>query len=368
LLTIQFFIILKSMLYDIFDKAKPHECPIGHQNPEICPCSSCQDAKRFAESDAALKRATAKNFAPTGSLVPAKIAVEKEEVRTETPRAKIERQRKERYQERDKEWDQIKRNSYQQAYNLTEKEWNDDLQNDLRKYLEERHTQVCILSVDDAAKCALNIWNQKKEDGETIGSKVLGILGDLHSKIDVGVGLVTAVQVSSALGGLGVTVKQYVDVKGIERIVISSIWNDPKMHYAIVNGLNIKKNHPYRITNPTVKQLGVLAEDTVNGFKKGAVLSLIVSATINTNELVFNDAYHLVDWCGSMGSDLFKVMTSLTASAGIVSLFVLFSISVPIVASFLIFLLVDSAISYFWEEFKVEDVLINELKELANDK
>ncbi|EGQ7796296.1 hypothetical protein I6Y99_005188, partial [Vibrio parahaemolyticus] len=123
-----------------------------------------------------------------------------------------------------------------------------------------------------------------------------------------------------------------------------------------------KKNHPYRITNPTIKQLGVLAEDTVNGFKKGAALSLVVSATINTNELVFNDDYHLVDWCGSMGSDLFKVMVSLAASTGLVSLFVLFGLSVPLLASFLVFVLVDAALDLFWDEFKIEEKLTNELK------
>lgn len=253
-------------------------------------------------------------------------------------------------------------NAAQQAYDLTETEWNKDLQDDLKEYLEGRHTQVCIFTVDDAAKCALNLWHQKNKEGETFGKDVLDALEYIHSKIDIGVGLIAAAKVSKALGGLGVMVKQFVDSKGVERIIISSLWNDSKMHYAVVNGLNIKKNHPYRVTNPTIKQLGVLAEDTVNGFKKGAVLSLIVSAAINTNELVFNDDYHLVDWCGSMGSDLFKVMVSLAASTGLVSLFVLFGLSVPLLVSFLVFVLVDAALDLFWDEFEIEEKLTNELK------
>nr|AKN35661.1 hypothetical protein [Vibrio sp. ZF_53]AKN36063.1 hypothetical protein [Vibrio sp. ZF_53]AKN37815.1 hypothetical protein [Vibrio sp. ZF_45]AKN39830.1 hypothetical protein [Vibrio tasmaniensis] len=372
------------ILPNIFDSSKPHRCPIGHSNPLVCPCSTCKMAREVEASRLALRRAEARNFAPTSSLQPSKQVIKEPVLRKETPREKIERQRRERIRQSEENWAYVQANearfaehrakvladrkAAQQAYDLTEKEWNEDLKNDLKKYLEGRHTQVCILTIDDAAKCALNIWNQKKEDGETIGSEVLGILDEIHSKIDMGIGLIAAAKVSKALGGLGVTVKQYFDAKGIERVIVSSLWNDTKMHYATVNGLNIKKNHPYRITNPTIKQLGVLAEDTVNGFKKGAVLSLIISATINTNELVFNDDYHLVDWCGSMGSDLFKAMTSLTASAGIVSLFVLFGLSVPIVAGFLIFLLVDSAIGYFWDEFKIEDKLISELKELINDK
>ena len=298
-----------------------------------------------------------------------------QEVQQETTRERAARQRRERQAEltfTQEDYDRWARNRERviaereaaalQAYELTEPEWNKDLQDDLKEYLEGRHTQVCILSVDDAAKCALNIWHQKNEEGETIGSETLKLLDDIHSKIDMGVGLIAAAKISKALGSLGVTVKQYIDAKGVERVIISSLWNDPKMHYAVVNGLNIKKNHPYRVTNPTIKQLGVLAEDTVKGFKKGAVLSLIVSATINTNELVFNDEYHLVDWCGSMGSDLFKVMVSLAASAGLVSLFVLFGLSVPILVSFLVFVLVDAALNLFWDEFEIEEKLTNKLK------
>ncbi|EHH1079121.1 PAAR domain-containing protein [Vibrio parahaemolyticus] len=256
----------------------------------------------------------------------------------------------------------------QQAYDFTKKEWNKDLQDDLKEYLEGRHTQVCILSVDDAAKCALNIWHQKNKDGETIGSETLKLLDDIHSKIDMGVGFIAAAKISKALGNFGITVKQYIDAKGIERVIISSLWNDPKKFYAVVNGLNIKKNHPYRVTNPTIKQLGVLAEDTMNGFKKGAVLSLIVSATINTNELVFNDDYHLVDWCGSMGSDLFKLLAEGAVVGGIVYLTVAFGVAMPILVGAMIWVGVDIIISKYWDEHKVEDNIINSLKEVTNAK
>nr|MBF4279919.1 hypothetical protein [Vibrio anguillarum] len=111
--------------------------------------------------------------------------------------------------------DQLARQA-QAAYDLTEKEWNKDLKEDLKAYLEKRHTQVCIFTVDDAAKCAINIWQQKNIDGETIGTETLKLLEEIHSKFDIGVGLVAATKVTKALGGLGVTVKQYLDAKGKE--------------------------------------------------------------------------------------------------------------------------------------------------------
>lgn len=351
------------MIYDTFDRTKPHRCPIGHPEPEVCPCSTCYMARKYDKSRAALARAEAKNFAPSGSLTLAQNNnVEPDPVRG-TTKEKIERQRRERFQEREKEWQEIQATeAAQQAYDLTENEWNKDLQSDLKEYLKGRHTQVCILTVDDAAKCALNIWSQKKEDGETIGSEVLGILDEIHSKIDMGIGLIAAAKVSKALGGLGVTVKQYFDAKGIERVIISSLWNDKKMHYATVNSLNIKKNHPYRISNPTIKQLGVLAEDTLNGFKKGAVLSLIISATINTNELVFNDDYHLVDWCGSMGSDLLKLLSVGAVIGAAVSLTVAFGVSVPLFVGALIWVGVDIIVSNIWDDYDVEERIVDSLK------
>lgn len=254
----------------------------------------------------------------------------------------------------------------QQAYDFAEKQWNNNLKNDLREYLEGRHKQVCILTVEDAARCALNLWHRKNDEGETLGKSVLDTLKEIHSKIDLGIGLIASYKVSKALGGLGVTVKQFVDSKGVERVIISSLWNDSKVYYAVVNGLNIKKNHPYRITNPTIKQLGVLAEDTVNGFKKGAVLSLIISATINTNELVFNDDYHLVDWCGAMGSDLFKAMTSLSVSILAVSVAALLGLSVPIVIGFVIYAVIDVGIGFLWGRFEVEDEMISLMKSKLN--
>ena len=250
----------------------------------------------------------------------------------------------------------------QEAYDFTKKEWNEDLKKGLKEYLEGRHTQVCILTVDDAAKCALNLWDEKSKKGETLGKEVLDTLEDIHSKVDMGIGLVAAAKVSLALGGLGVTVKQFVDSKGVERIIISSLWNDSKMHYAVVNGLNIKKNHPYLISNPTIKQLGVLAENTIDGFKKGAVLSLIISAAINTDELIFNDDYHLVDWCGSMGSDLFKAMSVFALSSLAVSLSVAMGISVPILAGVLLWMGIEQLVDSIWDEFKVEDTIVTGLK------
>ncbi|WP_201258651.1 hypothetical protein [Salinivibrio kushneri] len=66
-------------------------------------------ARQVAASKAAVESATARNFAPTGSLMPVKNEVEAPVATEESPREKVERQRRERIQEREKEWQQLQK-------------------------------------------------------------------------------------------------------------------------------------------------------------------------------------------------------------------------------------------------------------------
>lgn len=87
------------MLYDIFDKNKLHQCPIGSFDTEVCTCSSCCEARKWRESNQALQAAIMKNFAPTGSLMPANAFVQKDNKPKESSKEKYERQRRERIKE-----------------------------------------------------------------------------------------------------------------------------------------------------------------------------------------------------------------------------------------------------------------------------
>lgn len=239
----------------------------------------------------------------------------------------------------------------------------EDLQRDLKAYLEQKHTQVCILSGDDTAKCILNIWNQKAQDGERFGPRLLSLLDDIRQYVEIGTGMMATSKLALALGGLGITTQEFIDADGKGRIIISSLWNDKKKFYAVVNGLNVKKNHPYLITNPTIKQLGVLSKDTIKGFKSGAIITMVVSGVINTEKLVFDSDYHLVDWFGHVGSDLFKAMTVLTVTTLAVKLAVIFELSMPILVGYLLWITVDFIISDQWKDMKVDQKLINILEE-----
>lgn len=90
-------------IYDIFDKTKLYRCPFW-KDPITCTCSSCHMRREWEKSSAALKAAEARNFAPLGSSVPSIQSFLKPEPIQETTREKVERQRKERLEQSEKDW------------------------------------------------------------------------------------------------------------------------------------------------------------------------------------------------------------------------------------------------------------------------
>ncbi len=93
-------------IYDIFDKTKLYRCPFW-KDPITCTCSSCHMRREWEKSSAALKAAEARNFAPLGSSVPSVQSYLKPEPIQETTREKVERQRKERLEQSEKDWSKL---------------------------------------------------------------------------------------------------------------------------------------------------------------------------------------------------------------------------------------------------------------------
>lgn len=124
-------------LPDIFDPSKPHKCPFMHSNPWVCPCSSCHMARQSAASKAALERAMARNFAPTGALMPAKQVIKESVVPKETPRERIERQRRERFEQSEETWAYVQANEARYAAHRKKIVEKRKLENEVVKATEE---------------------------------------------------------------------------------------------------------------------------------------------------------------------------------------------------------------------------------------
>lgn len=93
-------------IYDIFDNTKLYSCPFC-KDPITCTCSSCHMRREWEKSSAALKTAESRNFAPLGTSVPSVQSSLQPESIQETTKEKVERQRKERLEQSEKNWVKI---------------------------------------------------------------------------------------------------------------------------------------------------------------------------------------------------------------------------------------------------------------------
>jgi hypothetical protein len=151
--------------------------------------------------------------------------------------------------------------------------------------------------------------------------------------------------------------------KGKEYIAITTKNNSDKiLRHTVVNGVRVKLNgHKYRTHNYKVMQLGITPQSRMSGYQGAAVVTFIISATINTNELVFNDDYHLVDWFGNVGTDMFKGIVAIGAGEA-----VLLAIGASgfgaVVFGALVVVGISVLIDLAFEKWNVSEKIISELK------
>ncbi|MUL11802.1 hypothetical protein GNP59_18235 [Aliivibrio fischeri] len=120
----------------------------------------------------------------------------------------------------------------------------------------------------------------------------------------------------------------------------------------------------YPINSPKVQQVGLSPKARANGFKGAGVLTFVVSAAIATTDLVFKDDYHLVDWFGNVGSDMFKAL--LQFGAGEAALFIVLSFGGTIVFGLIAVAVVYGTIEWLWGDYKVNDEVVKGLESVIN--
>jgi predicted transcriptional regulator with HTH domain len=253
-------------------------------------------ARQAAASKEALARATAKNFAPTGSLMPVKNEVEAPVATKESPREKVERQRRERIQEREKEWQQLQErkaastvsvnpdNMYWPPYNFLAKEG--------EKEIHVRYTQDVI----ETTVLAPEEWQEffdALDKTQNIGGAVKGTYD--------------AFDTAKKLGGLGVTA--YVKThNGVDYLILKGY----KQHMK-----TLLAGNRFKASNPQVVKFGLGALDSVKGMaryvKVTAPMEVLVGSAINVLQFVLNDEYTLKQ----LGVDQSKILMNILIASGL---------------------------------------------------
>ncbi|HCG8838034.1 TPA: hypothetical protein NKB17_003720 [Vibrio parahaemolyticus] len=107
-------------------------------------------------------------------------------------------------------------------------------------------------------------------------------------------------------------------------------------------------------------QTGFSPKSRVANFKGAGVLTFVVSASIATSDLEFKDDYHLVDWFGNVGSDMFKFM--LQSAIGEAALFAAAVLGQPIIIGAIAVTATYLLIEWAWSEYKISQTIVERLE------
>lgn len=240
----------------------------------------------------------------------------------------------------------------------------EDLSDQLRAVLEANHKKAIILTLADAAATLKDM--AKEYSWEKHGTQTLEAANTANDLGGYGAAIYKSYDLARQFGDYGVKAEVFTS-KGKEYIAITTKNNSNKIiRYALVNGVRVKLNgHKYRVNNYKMMQLGISPESKIDGYKGGAAVTFIISVTINTNELIFNDDFHLVDWFGNVGTDMFKGMVAIGAGEAVL-LAMGMTGGAAIIVSAIVVVAVSIAVDMIFEEWKISDRVISGLNNAIN--
>ncbi|MFA0113232.1 hypothetical protein AB4407_05990 [Vibrio sp. 10N.261.46.E11] len=300
---------------------------------------------------------------------PAPVAPEE---RQETTRERAARQRLERRAEltytakdyarwaEDRERVLAERKAAQQAYDLTEKEWNDDLQKQAKEYQwdtsQQENVSIAVLTVE--------------EGNEYLDLLIKDSHGQLSNGKDytgVGMGLKGAYEVAKELGGLGATAKA-VDINGVTNIVVEN-YNPRYLDLGI----------RWQEATPQMLKIGY-ALNTVKGnvnFVKGNIyVELVFSGAVNAVDYILHDEKTLGEVVGQYSADVVKgvvagiVAQGFTLVIGGISAFA-FGATLPVAIGLSVFAIsafvIGGHVSDIDDHYEYTKPLKDKIKELIDE-
>ncbi|HCH3379492.1 TPA: hypothetical protein NKU34_002071 [Vibrio parahaemolyticus] len=292
------------------------------------------------------------------------------EERQETTRERAARQGRERQEELrstasdEKRWAEnrervlAERKAVQQAYDLTEKEWNDDLQKQAKEYQwdtsQQENVSIAVLTVE--------------EGNEYLDLLIKDSHGQLSNGKDytgVGMGLKGAYEVAKELGGWGATAKA-VNINGVMNIVVENY----KPQYL---DLGIR----WQEATPQMLKIGH-ALNNVQGnvsFLKGNIyVELVFSGAVNAVDYILHDEKTLGEVVGQFTADISKGIAAGVIAQGITILGVATLSTILVVPTALtlgIFavsaFIVGKEISKLDDQFKFTEPMKNQVEKTIND-
>jgi hypothetical protein len=290
------------------------------------------------------------------------------ERKQETPRERLKRQQLERRAELNytpedyARWEENRERVIRERIGPTpsiEERLSDSigLQCSLEEELAKNHQHVLIADLKDAHKILHNVWLESGKDAAAIAVSINNARS-LHGNFQP---LFDARSIAKQFGDMGVKA-DVVESKGKLFVAFNGTDKNGKvLKHAFVNGTRINMNEKkYPLNSFKSMQAGFSPKAKAANFKGAAALTFVVSASIATTDLVFKDDYHLVDWFGNVGADMFKALVQFGAGEAVLLLAA--SANLPILAGAALVFAAYVGIEAVWGLLKISNKIVEELE------
>lgn len=286
---------------------------------------------------------------------------------------RIAKQRAERIAQSEKDWQYIQANEQRYAQQRAEVLANRNqvseglkapqnlsdsigLQCSLEEEMAKNHQHVVITDLDDAHKILNNVWVERGKDAAILAAHI----NTAKSHFNNVEPLFDAKALAKEFGDVGIKA-DIVRSKGEEFIAFSGNKNGKALKHALVRDTRIKMSpKKYPLDGFKAQQIGFSPKARAANFKGAGTITFVLSASIASANLYFDDDYHLVDWFGNVGSDMLKALTQF--GAGEAALVIGASLTGYVVVGFLAMAATYVLIDYLWGDFEVSKRLVEELE------
>ncbi|MEZ8099391.1 hypothetical protein [Vibrio bivalvicida] len=302
------------------------------------------------------------------------------EVRQETTRERAARQHRERQEELrytasdEKRWAEIRERVLrdrqeaglgQISHGLKTPQILSDsigLQCSLEDEMAKNHQHVLITDLEDAHKILHNVWLDSGKDVAALAASI----NTAKSWFNHTEPMFDAASIAKQFGDMQIKV-ELVESKGKTFIAFNGTDQNGKvLKHAFVNSTRINMNgKKYPLNSFKSIQAGFSPQSRAANFKGAGALTFVVSASIATSDLVFKDDYHLVNWFGNVGSDMFKALVQF--GAGEALLLLAASANAPILVGAALVFAVYVGIEVLWGQLKISNEITEVLESATKD-
>lgn len=231
------------------------------------------------------------------------------------------------------------------------------LQCSLEYEMTKNRQHVLIADLEDAHKMLHNLWLEAGKNTAAIASS-LSVAKSWFNHVEP---MFDAASIAKQFGDMNIKA-DLVESKGKTFVAFNGTdQNGKALKHAFVNGTNINMDgKKYPLNSFKSMQAGFSPRSRAENFKGAGILTFVVSASIATSDLVFKDDYHLVDWFGNVGSDMFKALVQF--GAGEAALLAAAYFSVPIVLAGVAVFVAYAVIELAWGEYEISKRIVMELE------